>query len=76
MRIRIEGFRLSKKLPRRVRRRSGEKDRIMFCRDMCVAKHTSQAACVRVVRLSAHKECAKQTATPSVEKPQRGFSTV
>ncbi len=48
---------------------------IIFGRGVYVDKNTAQAACVRVGRF-VPQECAKQTEHSSVEKPQRGFSTV
>ena len=44
-----------------------QKIKIIFHRDMCVGKNTSQAASVEFLRL-AQKLCAQQTASPLAEK--------
>ena len=57
--------------PRRVCRPQAAKIQIIFHRDMCVGKNTSQAASVEFLRL-AQKLCAQQTAILLSEK-SKGF---
>ena len=47
--------------------RRRQKIKIIFSRDMCVRKNTSQAASVKFLR-SAQKLCAQQTANFLLEK--------
>ena len=53
----------------------GKKIQIIFHRDMCVGKNTSQAASVEFLR-PAQKLCAQQTANPFGRKFRRNFLPV